>query len=493
MATRRTEVPAPEASPTSSAALDELTGVGPVVRHGDVALDLIDPDPRNPEHRSHTLDEDLLASIATLGVLTPVLLRPNPEEAGRWWLIAGHRRVLHARVAGHTQIPATMLPAIDDLGALRRLLTENLHREDLTVVEQAHLVQDFLDLGVDPSALPGELHKSSAWVRSRRAVARLPREVQAMVDGKQLTLTDVERIDEFADDDATYAKLLDAVGGYDFKWKVQAAKQQRYALTRMTELRTFLEHLGVPLVRAGKKVKVGVTHESAGQIGPHRPWSNKTFTEDDAKKAFKAHPDLVAIETKGKYFTLALPVVEKVESPAARRKRLKDETAAAAEATALAEATEQAAIAHRLRLDFIFEILRGERPVSAEQIAGLLRDACWSAFRLREQYPSGYNQMRSWLTAASFVVPGETSDREAWERLSPAAALVAWVASVEEGTADVDALSTRYDGPAYLRGWSPAGGPAPSVQQAWYAHLEALGYVPSSAERDALARPAAAT
>ena len=76
--------------------------------------------------------EQLAASIATIGVIEPVLLR---EKDGGYELVAGERRYRAAQWANLETIPAT-IRALTDEQALEIALTENLNREDLNPVEE---------------------------------------------------------------------------------------------------------------------------------------------------------------------------------------------------------------------------------------------------------------------------------------------------------------------------------------------------------------------
>src|SRR5690606_13413199 len=92
-------------------------------------IDAIDPNPYQPRlHFDEETLADLAASIAEVGVLQPVLVRPL--DAGRYQLVAGERRWRAARRAGLTVIPAIVRLA-DDMAAVEQALVENLHRQDL--------------------------------------------------------------------------------------------------------------------------------------------------------------------------------------------------------------------------------------------------------------------------------------------------------------------------------------------------------------------------
>ena len=59
-------------------------------------------------------------------------------------MVAGERRWRAARRAGLQLIPA-IVRTTDDLGTVERALVENLHREDLTPLEEAAAYQQLND------------------------------------------------------------------------------------------------------------------------------------------------------------------------------------------------------------------------------------------------------------------------------------------------------------------------------------------------------------
>jgi ParB family transcriptional regulator, chromosome partitioning protein len=84
-------------------------------------------------------------SIRAQGVIQPIAVRPNPEEAGKYWLIAGESRWRAAGVVGLEQIPA-IIHDVDDHTALVMATHENLRRSNLSVAEEALSARRVLDL-----------------------------------------------------------------------------------------------------------------------------------------------------------------------------------------------------------------------------------------------------------------------------------------------------------------------------------------------------------
>src|SRR4029077_8602553 len=87
---------------------------------------------------------ELAAAIREKVVLQPVVGRPVGDSA--YELVAGERRWRAARRAGLAVIPAIVRDT-NDLGLVERALVENLHRQDLTPLEEAaayqQLIEDF--------------------------------------------------------------------------------------------------------------------------------------------------------------------------------------------------------------------------------------------------------------------------------------------------------------------------------------------------------------
>ena len=80
--------------------------------------------------------DSLIESIRENGVLTPVLVRPLENAPGEYEIIAGHRRIHAAQIAGLDTVPA-FVHAIDRDAASILLVDSNLHREHILPSEKA--------------------------------------------------------------------------------------------------------------------------------------------------------------------------------------------------------------------------------------------------------------------------------------------------------------------------------------------------------------------
>ena len=119
------------------------------------------------------MDEGALAeladSIRSQGIMQPILVRPVDTAIGKYEIIAGERRFRAAQLAGLTEVPVLVRDVADENAAAMALI-ENIQREDLNPLEEAHGVKRLLDEF-------GLTHEQAATAigRSRSATSNLLR------------------------------------------------------------------------------------------------------------------------------------------------------------------------------------------------------------------------------------------------------------------------------------------------------------------------------
>ena len=139
--------PAPAVQPARPIAVGTTgaaTAAAPAPSEGlfQADIDLINPSPYQPRtrFREEALDE-LALSIRSSGIVQPLVVR---RIGARHQLIAGERRWRAAQRAGLSRVPIVIRNVPDDM-ALEMTLVENLQREDLNPIEQAHAFQRLTD------------------------------------------------------------------------------------------------------------------------------------------------------------------------------------------------------------------------------------------------------------------------------------------------------------------------------------------------------------
>lgn len=172
-----------------SAELDDNSGGESVDRAAllvEIPVSAVSPNPHQP--RAHFDEESLIelaASIAEMGVLQPVLVRPLGH--GNYELIAGERRWRAAQRAGLATIPA-IVRTTDDLSSIEQALVENLHRQDLTSLEEAAAYQQLIeDFGLTHEQLSNRVGKSRSAISNTLRLLGLPPSVQHLLADGQLS------------------------------------------------------------------------------------------------------------------------------------------------------------------------------------------------------------------------------------------------------------------------------------------------------------------
>ena len=150
----------------------------------DVPIDSVSPNPNQPRvHFDEETLAELAASIREIGVLQPVLARDLGD--GRYQLVAGERRWRAARRAGLTTIPA-IVRRTDDLNSIEQALVENLHRQDLTPLEEAAAYQQLIeDFGLTHEQVSVRVGKSRSVITNTLRLMTLPPSIQHLLaDGR---------------------------------------------------------------------------------------------------------------------------------------------------------------------------------------------------------------------------------------------------------------------------------------------------------------------
>jgi len=112
---------------------------------------------------------ELAESIRTQGIMQPILVRALGDAPGHYEIIAGERRFRAAQLAGLKEVPVLVREVADENAAVMALI-ENIQREDLNPLEEAHGVRRLLDEF-------GLTHEQAAQAigRSRSATSNLLR------------------------------------------------------------------------------------------------------------------------------------------------------------------------------------------------------------------------------------------------------------------------------------------------------------------------------
>jgi ParB family transcriptional regulator, chromosome partitioning protein len=148
----------------------------------EIAISRIRPNPRQPRQRIGQAElETLAASITAHGVLQPILVI---ETIDGYQLVAGERRLRAAQLAGLDRIPA-IVRQLADRDQLELALVENLQREDLGPLEEAHAFRSLIDeFGLSQEDIAARVGRARSTIANTLRLLDLDERVQAaLVEG----------------------------------------------------------------------------------------------------------------------------------------------------------------------------------------------------------------------------------------------------------------------------------------------------------------------
>ena len=156
-----------------------------------VELDQIVPSPLQPRrHFDSERLQELTQAIRSQGGIEPLVVRPSPAADGgaaRYELVAGERRWRAARAAGLSVVPV-VVRELDDHAALEMSLVENLMREDLNPVDEAHGFERLCrSFGLNHDQVAARIGKSRPYVSNTMRLLDLAPVVLEMIERGELS------------------------------------------------------------------------------------------------------------------------------------------------------------------------------------------------------------------------------------------------------------------------------------------------------------------
>jgi ParB family chromosome partitioning protein len=177
--------------PALGKGLSALIPDTPEPRLGPLEIDVDRLTPNRFQPRGHVEDsrlDDLARSIQSNGVIQPIIVRKTGDA---FQIIAGERRWRAAKQAGLRRVPVVVreVPAGEDRSLLEMALIENIQRENLNPIDEAHayrrLSEEFRLTQEDIATRVG---KDRASVANYVRLLKLPDEVRTEVANGTLSM-----------------------------------------------------------------------------------------------------------------------------------------------------------------------------------------------------------------------------------------------------------------------------------------------------------------
>ena len=152
----------------------------------DVDIDLLRPNKFQP--RTHMDDgriEELARSIKSNGVIQPIVVRQSGEG---FEIVAGERRWRASQRAGLLKVPVVVRDIPDDR-LLAAALIENIQRENLNPIEEAHAYRRLADeFGLTQEQIADAVGKDRSSVANYVRLLRLPSELRDHLAAGRLSM-----------------------------------------------------------------------------------------------------------------------------------------------------------------------------------------------------------------------------------------------------------------------------------------------------------------
>lgn len=162
-----------------------------------VQTEKIKPNPFQPRESFNVQGiEELSHSMKEKGVIQPLLVRRKGDS---YELIAGERRLRAAQLLNLKEVPI-LVKDVEDRDSLELALIENIQREDLNPIEEAHAYQYLIDkFQVTQEKISEVLGKARVTITNILRLLKLPQEIQDEIKRSRISFAHGRALLEVAD------------------------------------------------------------------------------------------------------------------------------------------------------------------------------------------------------------------------------------------------------------------------------------------------------
>ena len=208
---------------TSKQTKTSTTAKTEVIRKVEQTLNInrIEPNKNQPrkEFNEDALQE-LAESIKLFGVIEPLVV---VKRKGYYELIAGERRWRAARLAGLKEVPV-VIKDYDDQQIVEIALIENIQREDLNPIEEAHAYERLIEeFHLTQDEVAERVSKSRTTVTNALRLLKLTDKVQQMLIDDMLSTGHVRALITITDPQLQYETAM-----YIFDKKLSVRETESY-------------------------------------------------------------------------------------------------------------------------------------------------------------------------------------------------------------------------------------------------------------------------
>ena len=207
--------------------------------------------------------DDLADSIRTRGVMQNLTVVPAPgheDNLDLFYVVIGNRRLQAAQKAGLSKLPCSIAFNMPEREQISIMVTENMQRSDLSLIEQAEGFQLMLDLGETVQTIHEKTGLSETTVRHRLKLSELGvdqiRKRQAREEKEseryfQLSIKDYEYLEKIKSVKQRRDILDKAENSSNLRWRVDAELKEQQQKEELKKFGKAMLKLGI--VRDDKK------------------------------------------------------------------------------------------------------------------------------------------------------------------------------------------------------------------------------------------------
>ena len=127
---------------------------------------------------------ELAQSIKENGVIQPIIVRQSPVIG--YEILAGERRYRASLLAGLRSIPA-VVKQLSDQEMMIQSIIENLQRENLNPIEEAHAYESLVEKGFTHAEIADKMGKSRPYISNSIRLLSLPDAILSEVENGKLS------------------------------------------------------------------------------------------------------------------------------------------------------------------------------------------------------------------------------------------------------------------------------------------------------------------
>lgn len=239
----------------------------------EIPLAKIAPSPDNPRRKLGDLS-DLVASITLYGILEPLVVTPcikvtckQAPKDHEFHAVMGHRRHAAAGEAGLRTAPC-LVRAMTDKTRLATMLIENLHRSDLSPLDEAKGYRQLVGLKLSQTEIAKQVNRSQAHISKRLGLLLLPAVAQNALDDGRITIEQATALARMHEEPKRITSALKGTG--DPTWEINRVLREFELAQKKRAAEQKLKADGVQLVtQYDRRGALGETYGVNIEPGKH--------------------------------------------------------------------------------------------------------------------------------------------------------------------------------------------------------------------------------